>query len=93
MLCSACKRTQCTYRKEEGFATVFLTVYAVAPCKPLYKVLNKWLSEFITAITYSSESLYILGALNTLFSSYVRYIGLQYYYSSYMCIALKSVIQ
>ena len=38
VLCYTCKRTQCTYRKEEGFAPVFLAVAAlcaVAPCKPL----------------------------------------------------------
>ena len=37
---NACKRTQCTYRKEKGFAPVFLaglTAYcATAPCKPLH---------------------------------------------------------
>ena len=32
-----------------------------------YKVLTNWVSEFITAITYVSESLYILSALSTLF--------------------------
>ena len=38
VLCNACKRTQCTYRKEKGLAPVFLAVAAiraVAPCKPL----------------------------------------------------------
>ena len=38
VLCSTRKRTQCTYRKEKGFAPVFLAVAAVsavAPCKPL----------------------------------------------------------
>ncbi len=68
------------YRKEKGFAPVFLAVAAVcaeAPCKPLYKVLNNWVSEFLTAITYLSESLYIPSALSTLF---VRYIRLRYYY-------------
>ena len=40
-----------------------------------------WVSEFITAITYLSESLYIiLSALSTLFGRYVRYIRLRYYY-------------
>ena len=44
-----------------------------------YKVLNNWVSKFITAITYLSESLYILSALSTLLGRYVRYIRLQYY--------------
>ena len=43
------------------------------------KVLNNWVSEFITAITYLSESLYTLSALSTLFGRYVRYIRLRYY--------------
>ena len=67
------KRSQCTYRKEKGFALVFLAVAAlcaIAPCKPFE--LNNWVSEFITAITYLSESLYILSALSTLFGRYVR---------------------
>ena len=42
-------------------------------------MLNNWVSEFITAITYLSESLYILSALSTLFGRYVRYIRLRYY--------------
>ena len=43
-----------------------------------YKVLNNWVSEFITANTYLSESLYILSPLSTLFGRYVRYIRLRY---------------
>ena len=40
-----------------------------------------WVSEFITAITYLSEKLYILSALSTLFGRYVSYIRrLRYYY-------------
>ena len=37
-----------------------------------YKVLNNMVSEFITAITNLSETLYILSALSTLFGRYVR---------------------
>ena len=42
-------------------------------------MLKNWVSEFITVITYLSESLYILSALSTLFGRYVRYIRLRYY--------------
>ena len=41
------------------------------------KVLTNWVSKFITAITYLSERLYILGALSTFFGRYVRYIRLR----------------
>ena len=43
-------------------------------------MLYNWVSEFITSITYLSESLYILSALSTLFGRYGRYI--RFYYQS-----------
>ena len=48
----------------------------------MYKVLHimYWVSEFVTAITYLSGSLFILSALSTLFGRHVRYIRLQHYY-------------
>ena len=80
VLCNACKTTQCTNQKEKGFALVFLVVAAVAPCIDPYKVLTNWFSEFITVISYLSESLYKLSALSTLFGRFVRCIRLWYYY-------------
>ena len=45
-------------RKEKGFALVFLVVAAVCTLVKPYKVLNNLVSEFITAITYFSDSWY-----------------------------------
>ena len=65
-------------RKEKGFARVFLVLAALwtrgreQPKVQHYTVLHNWVSESITVITYLSESLYILSALNTLFARYVR---------------------
>ena len=45
VLCNACKITQCTYRKEKGFAPVFLVRStancATSSCKVLYMVLSE----------------------------------------------------
>ena len=51
-------------------------LYAPSHLVNPYKMLNNWVSESITAITYLSESLCILGTFSTLFGRYVRYIRL-----------------
>ena len=72
------KEPSALIEKRRGFAPVFLAVALYAPWHLVnpYKVLNNWVSEFITAITYHPESLNILSALSTLFGRYVRYIRL-----------------
>ena len=58
-----------------------LYMYAPQHLVNHYKLLNNWVSESSSAITFLKVcTLYILSALTTLFGRHVRYIRLQYYY-------------